>query len=223
MACAVIAMADAKAKEEVVEKVGSASTWGWRERERFKINVCKEDLDPKQLLGEAPWFDFTTLSQVQHKSIIVNLFSYLIPGHKLRRETLEQGTKEEILQAQPPEHLIDELTWHTFRERLRQIYTKEAIGIRAVRKKKKVPGGRKEAQKESSMRPDETPRQVSKGSMLSYDEDSAGGGMLSCAKEVATSEMASALFDNVLGIWGRTAPLIFAPPHRDMKLSWQRY
>ena len=222
MACAVIAMADAKAKEEVVEKVGSASTWGWRERERFKINVCKEDLDPKQLLGEAPWFDFTTLSQVQHKSIIVNLFSYLIPGYKHRRETLEQGTKEEFLQGQLPEHLVDELTWHTFRGRLRQIYRKEAIGARAVQRKKNKVGGRKEAKSERNVQP-ETPRQVSKGSMLSYDEDSAGGGMLSCAKEVPTNEMASALLDNVIGIWGETAPLIFAPPYRDMKLSWQRY
>jgi len=150
--------------------------------------------------------------------------SYLIPGYKHRRETLEQGTKEEFLQGQLPEHLADEPRWHTFRGRLCQIYTKEAIGARAVRKKKNKVGGRKEAKKERSMQPaHETPRQVSKGSMLSYDEDSAGGGMLSCAKEVPTNEMASVLFDNVIGIWGQTAPVIFAPPHRSMKLSWQRY
>ena len=69
-----MAEADAKAKEELVEKVGSASTWGWKERERFKINVSKENLDPKQLLGEAPWFDFTTLNQVRYESIISNMF-----------------------------------------------------------------------------------------------------------------------------------------------------
>ena len=223
MACIVMAEADAKAKEELVEKVGSASTWGWKERNRFNLNVSQENLDPKQLLGEVPWFDFKRLGQEEFESNIVSMFSLLISGYMHRRKTLKLGTESDFLEGELPNYLTDDI-WCNFRSILCEIYVPQATpSPNKERKRKNKVGGRKEAKKKETTQPAETPlRQVSKDSTLSYGEDSAGGGLLSCAREVSTNGMATAFFNNVLAIWGASVPFVFAPPYRNMELSSQR-
>ena len=82
--------------------------------------------------------------------------------------------------------------------------------------------GKKEIKGEDIVLSDETQRQISKSSMLSYEEDSAGGGVYLCATEVPTNDLASAFIENVIGVWGGSAPLTFTPPGRKMELIWQR-
>jgi hypothetical protein len=54
-------------KNEVVKKVGSASTSGRRERERFKIPEKGVEVDAMQLIGPG-WFDVDGLDGEQRES-----------------------------------------------------------------------------------------------------------------------------------------------------------
>jgi hypothetical protein len=66
----VMAEADRKEKNEVVEKVGSASTWGRRERDRFKIPAHGVQVDAVELIGKE-WFDFDGLDATERESILL--------------------------------------------------------------------------------------------------------------------------------------------------------
>lgn len=58
-----------KEKSEVIQKVGSASTWGRRERERFRIPKEGVEVDAMQLIGRE-WFDMEGLDDKQRESMI---------------------------------------------------------------------------------------------------------------------------------------------------------
>jgi hypothetical protein len=58
-----------KEKSEVIQKVGSASTWGRRERERFRIPKEGVEVDAKQLIGRE-WFDIEGLDDEQRESMV---------------------------------------------------------------------------------------------------------------------------------------------------------
>lgn len=55
-----------KEENEIVRKVGSASTWGRRERERFKIPKKGVEVDAHQLVGHE-WFDVDGLDAEQRE------------------------------------------------------------------------------------------------------------------------------------------------------------
>ena len=59
--------AERKEQNEVVMKVGSASTWGRRERERFWIPDEAEQVGAIGLIG-SEWFDFDELDPDQRES-----------------------------------------------------------------------------------------------------------------------------------------------------------
>jgi hypothetical protein len=67
----IVVMRDAirKEKSEVIEKVGSASTWGRRERERFRIPKEGVEVDAMQLIGRE-WFDMEGLDDEQRESMV---------------------------------------------------------------------------------------------------------------------------------------------------------
>jgi hypothetical protein len=56
-------------KSAVVKKVGSASTWGRRERERFRIPEEGVEVDAMQLIGRE-WFDMEKLDDEQRESMV---------------------------------------------------------------------------------------------------------------------------------------------------------
>jgi hypothetical protein len=56
-------------KSEVVKKVGSASSWGRRERERFRIPKEGVEVDAMQLIGRE-WFDIEGLNDKQRASMV---------------------------------------------------------------------------------------------------------------------------------------------------------
>ena len=65
-----MAEAGRKEKNELVKKVGSASTWGSRERERFGIPQEGVEVDAFELVGRE-WFDMEGLTTTQQESILL--------------------------------------------------------------------------------------------------------------------------------------------------------
>ena len=53
----VMDLADKKEQNDIVREVGSASSWGAKERERFNIPERATEIDVKRLIGEE-WFQF---------------------------------------------------------------------------------------------------------------------------------------------------------------------
>src|SRR5436190_329043 len=53
--------------------VGSGSTWGAKERERFRIKTG--DVVDVRVFVENKWFDFSTLDETQRKRIVAFLLS----------------------------------------------------------------------------------------------------------------------------------------------------
>ena len=56
-----------KQENEVVEKVGSASTWGRAERERFRIPNAGVEVPAMQLIGDV-WFNIEGLDPEKRES-----------------------------------------------------------------------------------------------------------------------------------------------------------
>jgi len=51
------------------DRVGSGSTWGTKERDKFKIQIKKnEPFDVREAIGEE-WFDFSTLDSFKQDRI----------------------------------------------------------------------------------------------------------------------------------------------------------
>jgi hypothetical protein len=74
---AVMAKAKRKEKNEVVKKVGSASTWGRKERDRFGIPQEGVEVDAFELVGRE-WFDMNGLDGEQRESMMT--FVYIADG-----------------------------------------------------------------------------------------------------------------------------------------------
>ena len=70
-------MAGEKDNNNIVTEVGSASSWGAKERKRFKIPAQATEIDVKRLIGEA-WFQFEQLQGAadQWRSHPQNLIAY---------------------------------------------------------------------------------------------------------------------------------------------------
>ena len=68
----ILVMDEAIRKEvnEVVKKVGSGSTWGRKERDRFNIPQNAVELDAVELIGHE-WFDFSGLTTTQQQSMFL--------------------------------------------------------------------------------------------------------------------------------------------------------
>ena len=64
----VISMADEKERNNIVTEVGSASSWGSKERERFMIPEKATEVDVKALIGET-WFQFQGLDDGQRTGL----------------------------------------------------------------------------------------------------------------------------------------------------------
>jgi len=60
--------ANRKELNEVVKKVGSGSTWGRKERDRFNIPQQAVEVDAGELIGRE-WFDMHTLDNEQRHSM----------------------------------------------------------------------------------------------------------------------------------------------------------
>jgi len=65
-----MAKAKRKEKNEVVRKVGSASTWGRKERDRFGIPQEGVEVDAFELVGRE-WFDMEGLTATQQESMLL--------------------------------------------------------------------------------------------------------------------------------------------------------
>lgn len=51
------------------DRVGSGSTWGAKQREKFKVNFEKNEMfDVRDVIGEG-WFDFTSLDSFKRDRI----------------------------------------------------------------------------------------------------------------------------------------------------------
>jgi len=68
----ILVMDEANRKElnEVVRKVGSGSTWGRKERDRFNIPQQAVEVDAVELIGHE-WFDFSGLTTTQQQSMFL--------------------------------------------------------------------------------------------------------------------------------------------------------
>jgi len=162
-------MADANKKEEndVVVKVGSGSTWGTKERERFNIPSQGVEMDAVQLIGRE-WFDVKSFVQSdwQRQSMFFKYKNALIDiEYEMLRNTLKMGTQEDYLEPETPMHLEDEIRWKSFRREFLYIYRSGKTGVGArhdttIAKRKKSgrqPVGRKEESKPNQTEPGKLP------------------------------------------------------------------
>jgi hypothetical protein len=66
----VMSAAQYKENNRIVKKVGSGSTWGARERTRFKVKLGSKEVEARGLIGEE-WFELGD-DETQRKGIISN-------------------------------------------------------------------------------------------------------------------------------------------------------
>ena len=140
-------------KSRTNEIVGSGSTWGAKERDKFRIKTV-DAVDVGAFI-EGKWFDFSSLtkSQCQRMSAVYRLTS----GMEFIRSDLTTLSREDMLATElNPLHILS--IWGSFRTYLREIYTPETTSNSDIRaglareKREKLKGevrGRKDAGRDS--------------------------------------------------------------------------
>lgn len=111
-----------KEKNTVVKKVGSGSTWGLRERNRFRIQESRE-VDARQMIGDK-WFSIDSLSEAQQEGKALCGF-FNRPDYIDRRKCLLVGKPAELFAERKTTELRKERLWSTFRSCFRSIYNFE--------------------------------------------------------------------------------------------------
>ena len=115
-------------KSHANQVVGSGSTWGSREREKFRIKTT-DAVDVGEFIADK-WFDFSTLSKSQRerRSTVYQLTS----GMEFIRFDLMTLSKEDMLATElNPLHILS--IWGSFRKYLREIYTSETTSSSDIR------------------------------------------------------------------------------------------
>lgn len=65
-----MSLAETKEHNDIVKEVGSASSWGSKERERFMIPEKAMEIDVKTLIDEV-WFQFEELGDEQREGLFL--------------------------------------------------------------------------------------------------------------------------------------------------------
>jgi hypothetical protein len=115
-------------KSRANEVVGSGSTWGAKEREKFRIETA-DAVDVNNFI-EDKWFDFSTLgkSQRERTSTVYRLTS----GMEFIRSDLVTLSKEDMLATElNPLYILS--IWGSFRKYLREIYMPETTSSSDIR------------------------------------------------------------------------------------------
>src|SRR5947207_13430347 len=103
-------------KSRANEIVGSGSTWGAKEREKFRIKTA-DAVDVSEFI-EDKWFDFSTLSKSQSERM--STVYRLTSGMEFIRSDLMTLSQEDMLATElSPLHILS--IWGSFRKYLREI------------------------------------------------------------------------------------------------------
>ena len=112
-----------------LDVVGSGSTWGAKERERFRIKTG--DAVDVRVFVENKWFDFSSLDETQSKCMVA--FYCLTVVMEMLRSDLITPSREAML-ATELDRVYFLSIWGSFRRWIRQIYkleTSASVDIRA--------------------------------------------------------------------------------------------
>src|SRR5271169_6543546 len=140
-------------KRAANEVVGSGSTWGAKERAKFRIKTV-DAVDVSEFI-EGKWFDFSNLNKSQRQRMFA--VYRLTSGMEFIRSDLTMLSREDMLATElNPLYILS--IWGSFRTYLREIYTPETTSNSDIRaslareKREKHKGeviGRKEAGRDS--------------------------------------------------------------------------
>lgn len=108
--------------------VGSGSTWGAKERGKFRIKTT-DAVDVKEFVEEK-WFDFTTLD-ASHVKGISRLTALILVLDILRMDLIILSKKEILSGDFDRMHYLS--VWGSFRSYLQEIYTPETTSGADIR------------------------------------------------------------------------------------------